>query len=384
MKKIVLLLICFFSFTFILKAEELPINIKSESATVMETSTNKVLFEKNANKQMAPASMTKIMTMLLTIEALEKGDIKLEDTVTISENAANMGGSQIYLEVGSTATVEELLTSIAVGSANDAAVAMAEKIGGTVENFVRMMNEKAQELGAINTTFKNPHGLDEEGHLTTAHDMALMASELVKHKEILKYTGTYETTITHTNGKSIWLVNTNSLIKFYNGLDGLKTGFTNKAGYCLTGTMERNDMRLVSVVMNASAKEDRNTDTINMMEYSFSTFYNNKIISKDKKMGTIFIDNSKKRKIDYYLDKDVSVVLDKSTREINYNYDIDLLNVQAPLKKGSIIGTLTLHFLDQDIKYNLIVKEDVKASGFIRKVINYLKDIVSGNLNVLN
>ena len=325
MKKNVLLLICFFSFTFILKAEELPINIKSESATVMETSTNKVLFEKNANKQMAPASMTKIMTMLLTIEALEKGDIKLEDTVTISENAANMGGSQIYLEVGSTATVEELLTSIAVGSANDAAVAMAEKIGGTVENFVRMMNEKAQELGAINTTFKNPHGLDEEGHLTTAHDMALMASELVKHKEILKYTGTYETTITHTNGKSIWLVNTNSLIKFYNGLDGLKTGFTNKAGYCLTGTMERNDMRLVSVVMNASAKEDRNTDTINMMEYSFSTFYNNKIISKDKKMGTIFIDNSKKRKIDYYLDKDVSVVLDKSTREINYNYDIDLL-----------------------------------------------------------
>lgn len=384
MKKIVLFLICFFSFSFILKAEDLPINIKSESATVMEISTNKVLFEKNANKQMAPASMTKIMTMLLTIEALEKGDIKLEDTVTISENAANMGGSQIYLEVGSTATVEELLTSIAVGSANDAAVAMAEKIGGTVENFVRMMNEKAQELGAINTTFKNPHGLDEEGHLTTAYDMALMASELVKHKEILKYTGTYETTITHTNGKSIWLVNTNSLIKFYNGLDGLKTGFTNKAGYCLTGTMERNDMRLVSVVMNASAKEDRNTDTINMMEYSFSTFYNNKIISKDKKMGTIFIDNSKKRKIDYYLDKDVSVVLDKSTREINYNYDIDLLNVQAPLKKGSIIGTLTLHFLDQDIKYNLIVKEDVKASGFIRKVINYLKDIVSGNLNVLN
>ena len=384
MKKNVLLLMCFFSFSFVLKAEDLPINIKSESAIVMETSTNKVLFEKEANKQMAPASMTKIMTMLLTIEALEKGDIKLEDTVTISENAANMGGSQIYLETGSTATVKELLTSIAVGSANDAAVAIAEKIGGTVDNFVRMMNEKAQELGAVNTTYKNPHGLDEEGHLTTAYDMALIASELVKHEDILNYTGIYETTITHTNGKSIWLVNTNSLIKFYNGLDGLKTGFTNKAGYCLTGTMERNDMRLVSVVMNASVKEDRNTDTINMMEYSFSTFYKNKIISKDTKMGTIFIDNSKKRKIDYYLDKDVSVILDKNTREINYNYDIDLLNVQAPLKKESIIGKLTLHYLNQDIKYNLIVKEDVKSSGFIRKIINYLKDIVSGNLNVLN
>ena len=281
MKKIILLIMSFIIGVNFLNAEG-NITLKSETGIILETSTNKVLFEKDADKQMAPASMTKIMTMLLIEEELEKGTLTKEDTVTISENAASMGGSQIYLEAGSTATVEELLTSIAVGSANDAAVAMAEKIGGTEENFVRMMNDKAKELGAVNTTFKNPHGLDTEGHMTTAHDMALIASELVKHEDIIKYTSTYETTITHSNSKSIWLVNTNSLIRFYSGLDGLKTGFTDKAGYCLTGTMQREGMRLITVVMNAETKEDRNTDTINMMEYAYSMYSKSTILKSDK------------------------------------------------------------------------------------------------------
>lgn len=385
MKKILFLMICLFiASKSILAIEDTAINLKSKSAIIMEESTNKVLFEKNSNEKMAPASMTKIMTMLLTMEALEKGLITLEDSVTISENAANMGGSQIFLEVGSTSTVKELLTSIAIGSANDAAVAMAEKIGGTEENFVRMMNDKAKELGAVNTNFKNPHGLDEEGHLTTAHDMALIASALVKYKDILNYTGTYETTITHQNGKSIWLVNTNSLIRFYSGLDGLKTGFTDKAGYCLTGTMNRNNMRLITVVMNAETKEDRNTDTINMMEYAYSMYYKNTLLNTEKKLGNIFIDNSKKREVNYYLEKEASVVLDKNTRDIKYNYDIELDSVKAPLKKGDKVGTLTLHFGNEDIDYNLIVKEDVKKAGYFTRLSNYLKDILSGNINVLN
>lgn len=384
MRKILLIVLLTILSFDVLKADNLSgIDIKSESGIIMEASTGKILFDKNMDEQKSPASMTKIMTMLLTVEAIESGKISLEDEVNISANASKMGGSQVYLEENSTATVEMLLKSIAIGSANDASVAVAEKIGGTESNFVNMMNKRAKELGAVNTTFKNPHGLDEEGHLTTAHDLALIARELIKHKEILKLTSTYETTITHKNGKSLWLVNTNKLIKFYNGLDGLKTGFTDNAGYCLTGTMLRNDMRLITVTMKAPTKEDRNTDTINLMEYAYSMYYKSTLIKKDKKIGDMFIDNAKKRKVSYYLKEDASVILDKDVRNIKYNYSVKLNNVKAPLKKNDVIGTLTLHLNNQDINYNLIVKESIKKSNYFVRLNNYLKDIISGNLNVL-
>lgn len=384
MRKILLIVLLTILSFDVLKADNLSgIDIKSESGIIMEASTGKILFDKNMDEQKSPASMTKIMTMLLTVEAIESGKISLEDEVNISANASKMGGSQVYLEENSTATVEMLLKSIAIGSANDASVAFAEKIGGTESNFVNMMNKRAKELGAVNTTFKNPHGLDEEGHLTTAHDLALIARELIKHKEILKLTSTYETTITHKNGKSLWLVNTNKLIKFYNGLDGLKTGFTDNAGYCLTGTMLRNDMRLITVTMKAPTKEDRNTDTINLMEYAYSMYYKSTLIKKDKKIGDMFIDNAKKRKISYYLKEDASVILDKDVRNIKYNYSVKLNNVKAPLKKNDVVGTLTLHLNNQDINYNLIIKENIKKSNYFVRLNNYLKDIINGNLNVL-
>lgn len=384
MRKILLIVLLTILSFDVLKADNLSgIDIKSESGIIMEASTGKILFDKNMDEQKSPASMTKIMTMLLTVEAIESGKISLEDEVNISANASKMGGSQVYLEENSTATVEMLLKSIAIGSANDASVAVAEKIGGTESNFVNMMNKRAKELGAVNTTFKNPHGLDEEGHLTTAHDLALIARELIKHEEILKLTSTYETTITHKNGKSLWLVNTNKLIKFYNGLDGLKTGFTDNAGYCLTGTMLRNDMRLITVTMKAPTKEDRNTDTINLMEYAYSMYYKSTLIKKDKKIGDMFIDNAKKRKVSYYLKEDASVILDKDVRNIKYNYSVKLNNVKAPLKKNDVVGTLTLHLNNQDINYNLIVKEKIKKSNYFVRLNNYLKDIINGNLNVL-
>ena len=384
MRKILLIVLLTILSFDVLKADNLSgIDIKSESGIIMEASTGKILFDKNMDEQKSPASMTKIMTMLLTVEAIESGKISLEDEVNISANASKMGGSQVYLEENSTATVEMLLKSIAIGSANDASVAVAEKIGGTESNFVNMMNKRAKELGAVNTTFKNPHGLDEEGHLTTAHDLALIARELIKHEEILKLTSTYETTITHKNGKSLWLVNTNKLIKFYNGLDGLKTGFTDNAGYCLTGTMLRNNMRLITVTMKAPTKEDRNTDTINLMEYAYSMYYKSTLIKKDKKIGDMFIDNAKKRKVSYYLKEDASVILDKDVRNIKYNYSVKLNTVKAPLKKNDVVGTLTLHLNNQDINYNLIVKENIKKSNYFVRLDNYLKDIINGNLNVL-
>lgn len=386
MKKIIVLFISLFLCMGIYKCEEEPsaVTLNSEAGIIMEASTNKVLFEKDAEKEMAPASMTKIMTLLLIMEEIDKGNLKYDDEVLISKNAANMGGSQIYLEENSKSTVKELVTSIGIGSANDASVAMAEKIGGTVENFVNMMNKRAKELGCNHTNFMNPHGLDTEGHYSSAKDMALIASELLKHENILEITGTYETTITHHNGKSIWLVNTNSLIRFYSGLDGLKTGFTDKAGYCLTGTMKRNDMRLITVVMNAKEKEDRNTDTINMMEYAFSNFYKETLVKSDKPLGTIFIDNAKKRQVNYYLEKDANIILDKNTKDIKYKYDIHLNEVSAPLKKGDVVGTLTLQYNNNLVNYNLIVKEDIKKTNFFGRMTNYLKDILNGNINVIN
>lgn len=388
MKKIILALIICFVFITRVNAENEKIssdviNLKSQSGIIIEADTGKVLFEKDADTKRSPASMTKIMTMLLIVEELEKGNILLKDEVAISERAASMGGSQIYLEKGSTATVEELLTTIAVGSANDSAVAMAEKIGGTVENFVVLMNKRAKQLGANNTTFKNPHGLDEEGHETTARDMALIAKEVVKHDNIIKLSSTYETTIRHKNGKSSWLVNTNSLIKFYSGLDGLKTGFTDKAGYCLTGTMKRNDMRLITVVMHAETKEDRNTDTINMMEYAYSMYNKKTLVSSENYLGNMFIDNAKSREVKYYLEKDANVIVDKNTREVNYKYDIELDKIKAPLKKGDKIGTLKLNYNNEIINYNLIVKEDVYKSNFFTRMKNYFKDILNGSINAL-
>lgn len=383
MKKIIVLIMCGLVLMPILKAEETGISIKSESGVIMEVSTGKVLYEKDADTPKAPASMTKIMTMLLIMEAIDDGRLSMDDEVNISTNASGMGGSQAYLEANTTSKVSTLLTAIAIGSANDASVAMAEKIGGTEENFVNMMNKRAKQLGAENTTFKNPHGLDEDGHLTTARDLAIIARELItKHEEILKLTSTYETTITHANGKSLWLVNTNKLIKFYNGLDGLKTGFTENAGYCLTGSMKRNDMRLITVTMKASTKEDRNTDTISMMEYAYSMFYKDTILKGDKKLGTMFIDNSKKRKVNYYLEKDATVVVPKDVRNIDYKYTIDLTNTKAPLKKGDKVGTLKLSVNNEEISYNVIVNESVLKSNFFNRILNYFKDILNGNLNI--
>lgn len=383
MKKIIVLLLCSLVFIPVIRADESGISVKSESGVIMEASTGKVLFEKEADTPKAPASMTKIMTMLLIMEAIDDGRLSMDDQVNISKNASGMGGSQAYLEENTTSKVSTLLTAIAIGSANDASVAMAEKIGGTEENFVNMMNKRAKELGAENTTFKNPHGLDEDGHLTTARDLAIIARELItKHEEILKLTSTYETTITHANGKSLWLVNTNKLIKFYNGLDGLKTGFTGNAGYCLTGSMKRNDMRLITVTMKAPTKEDRNTDTINMMEYAYSMFYKDTLLKGDKKLGTMFIDNSKKRKVNYYLEKDVTVVVPKDVRNIDYKYTIDLTSTKAPLKKGDKVGTLKLSVNNKEISYNVIVNESVLKSNFFNRILNYFKDILNGNLNI--
>ena len=384
MKKIIIfifLFLCIFKIDYV--NAQINLDLKSKSAIMIEESSKKILYEKNAHEKMAPASMTKIMTLLLVAEAIEDNRLSLEKEVIASEYAVSMGGSQVYLEANSKYNVSELIKAVGIGSANDAAVVLAEVLGGTVENFVAMMNNKVKELGLKNTNFKNPHGLDEANHYSTAYDMAIIASELVKYDFILDVTSTYEDNFMHPNGKSIWLVNTNSLIRFYEGVDGLKTGFTEEAGYCLTATKKNGDMRILTVTMNAETKEDRNSDTVKLMESAFSMYNVKKIIDKSKSLGKVFVDKSSQKYVDYYLQDDAKLLLSNDLRDVEYDYKINLDKLSAPLKSGEVIGKLKLTYNNDKVEYNIIVNEDVKKANFFETLYSYFKDIVSGNINLI-
>lgn len=381
MKKILFIL---FMFLIMLNRTNAKVDLtpNSGSSILVEASTGKVLFEKDSNTPMSPASMTKIMTLLLTMEALESNKISLSDKVFISSNAAGMGGTQIFVEANTYVSLENLIKGIGIASANDAAVAVAEYISGSEDVFVERMNERARELGCINTNFMNPHGLDEEGHYTTAYDLSLIARELVKHDYAIEITSTYEDYI-DVSGEEHWLVNTNKLIKFYSGLDGLKTGYTDNALYCLTATMKKNDMRLISIVMEADTKDNRSKDTISLLEYGYSNYGSKTIIKKDEYEGSTLVSNAAKRNIKYYLKDDVKLIVDKDTKDIEYKIEEKIDEVKAPIKKNSKIGTLYLTVLDESYEYDLIVKDKIDKANYIEYFVNTLKDIISGKINTI-
>ena len=376
MKKILFCLILLLSFN-IVKGSELAKS--SETAVLIEASTKKVLYEKDKDKKMYPASMTKMMTLLIAFECLDNGRINLTDEVNISKNASGMGGTQIYIEEGTTVKVQELLKGIAIASANDAAVAIAEHISGTEDEFVKLMNNKCKQLGCENTSFKNPHGLDEDGHYTTSYDMAIIASELVKYDNAIKLSSTYDEYI-NINGEKHWLVNTNKLVRFYKGIDGLKTGYTDKAGYCLTSTMKKNNMRLISVVMNSKTKDERSSDTISMLEYGFSNYGSEVIEDKENFSGFINIKKSKERDYKYKLSDDVKIIVDKNIKNVDYKTEIKLNEVTAPLSKNSIVGKYILRYDNKVYNYDLLLVEDAEKSNFVNVFLNNLKDIITGNI----
>ena len=251
----VFLMALFFSILNASNIEAKELVTDSQSAIVIEQSTGTILYDKNMHDKLAPASMTKIMTMLLIMEEIDQGRLKLEDLVRTSEYAASMGGSQIFLEEGEQMTVEDMLTAISIASANDASVAMAEKIAGSEEDFVKKMNHRVKELGLKNTKFQNSTGLPVKDHYSTAYDMAIIAKELLRYEEITDFTKQYEAYLREDTDKKFWLVNTNKLVKFYPGVDGLKTGFTRDAMYCLTATAKKDDMRVITVVFGASDRK---------------------------------------------------------------------------------------------------------------------------------
>ena len=360
MKKICFLLVLFLC-PFSVLAIDLASNAKS--AIIIEPTTGKIIFEKNSNERLEPASMTKIMTLLLTFEAIDNGRVSLDDTVNISKRAADMGGSQMFLEAGSNIRLEEIIKGVSIASANDGAIAIAEFIGGSVENFVDMMNKKAEDLGLSNTHFANPHGLHADNHYSSAYDMAIMASNLISHEKVLNYTSIYEDYFNKPDGSRTWLVNTNKLVRFLEGVDGLKTGYTSEAGYCLTATAKKGNVRYITVVMGEPSSDIRSSETTNMLNYAFNSFKLNTILDKSQELGTIYIDKSKQKTAKIIVKNPVTELISKEKDIPNYTYNLKVEKITAPIKAGTKVGTVEI--LDNE---GLIVREeDVTISYDIEK-----------------
>ena len=384
MKK-VWLIICLFLFIPGVFAEtKADLAPNSKSAILLDFDTGKILYSKNDNEVLPPASMTKIMSMLLIMERIDNKTLSLTDEVTISENAASMGGSQVFLQAGETYKVEELLKGIAIASGNDAVVAMAEKVSGSVSDFVALMNEKAKNLGLTNTKFLNPHGLDTEGHVTTAHDMAIIARELIKHTSILKFTSIYEDYLKKSDGSSIWLVNTNKLVRFYDGVDGLKTGFTKNAGYCLTSTAKKNNTRFITVVMGAETSDKRSSDTVNMLNYGFNTYETKILLKSSDSLGKKRVMLSNIEEVDLNLKNDYVKLLKKDEQMPKYSYSITTDPLVAPIKKGDIVGHVSVIDESGNIvdELEVTVNTDIKKSNIIENFIKNLKHLTTGKLKI--
>jgi serine-type D-Ala-D-Ala carboxypeptidase (penicillin-binding protein 5/6) len=312
---------------------------RATSAILMEADTGTVLFEKNAHQKLPPASITKVMTLLLIMEALDRGEIKLTDKVRTSERAASMGGSQIFLQPGEEMTVDDMIKGIAVASGNDASVAMAEHLGGTEEAFVARMNERAKQLGMKNTHFVNSNGLPAADHYSSAMDIAIMSRELLKHELITKYTGIYQDYLRKDSDNPFWLVNTNRLVRFYEGVDGLKTGYTSEAKYCLTATAKRNNMRVIAVVMGEPDTKTRNAEVSTLFTYAFTHFQVLPIYKKGEVVQPITVDKGKDPKVNVITPQSVSLLMKRGESPDHFTREV-VLNptVHAPVSKDQIVG----------------------------------------------
>jgi D-alanyl-D-alanine carboxypeptidase (penicillin-binding protein 5/6) len=339
-------------------------NVKS--AILIERDTGKVLFEQNSNEELPPASMTKIMTMLLIMEAIDQGKLTWNEKIRASEYAASMGGSQIFLEPGEEMTTKEMLRGIAIGSGNDASVAMAERIAGSEEAFVDMMNDKVKELGLKHTIFKNTTGLPVSGHYSTASDMAIMAKELLKYEDITKFTGMYEAYLRENTDKKFWLVNTNKLVRFYPGVDGLKTGFTAEAKYCLTATAQKNGMRVIAVVFGAPTSKERNAQVTKMLNYAFNQYQTHPMYKRNQIIAKARISKGQEKSVEAVTSEPISLLTKKGekTEDIKQKVMINK-NLKAPINKGDKVGSIKLIKGGKVFQESpLLAKETVKEAGW--------------------
>lgn len=334
------------------------INLESESAILIESTTGQILFEKDIHKKLRPASVTKVMSLLLIMEAIDRGDITLETQIPCSENASSMGGSQIWLDNTETLSVEEMLKAICVVSANDCTVAMAEYLCGSEELFVQKMNQRAKELGMNDTCFKNCHGIDEDGHLTSSYDISLMSKELINnHPDITKYTTIWMDSL--RDGKSE-LVNTNKLIRTYTGATGLKTGSTSLALYNLSASATRDNLSLIAVVLKAPTPKIRFSEAKLLLDYGFNTYSFKSLCKKDDLFKNVSINKGIVKDLNLIYQKDTGALIKKvSSENITEKFSITD-NITAPISKGDILGSVSYFIDDSQIaSVNLIAEIDV-------------------------
>lgn len=380
MKKIVVFIFSLFFLIPSYSCDELSFAENAKSAILLEASTGEIIFEKNADEKLVPASMTKMMSMLLIIEAIENNVIKWDQIVTVSENASKMGGSQILLETGEKMSVRDLFKGVAIASGNDAVVALAEASYGSEKVFVDQMNKRAFELGLTNTNFKNPHGLDAADHYSSARDMSTIARELSKHEKVFEFTSLYDDYLRENTDRKIWLVNTNKLVKFYDGVDGLKTGFTNGAGYCITATAKKNNMRIIAVVMGEPTSKMRNKEISEMFDYAFAHYSSEKLF-KGNSLGKYKVDGGKKEYVNVSFSEEPTVFKRKGDNKKNITYDIKVDSLKAPISKGTIVGKFFIKDDGNVIKtINLVSADDVLKINFLELLIRNIRDVVVGNI----
>ncbi len=350
-----------------------------ESGILIEANSGKIIFEKEKDKRVSVASMTKMVAQIIIFEELEKGTISLEDIVTVSHNASSMGGSQIYLETGEKISVSDLIKGISVASGNDATVAMAEYISGSEEKFVERMNQVVKKMGLKNTHFVNCTGLDEDNHYSSSYDMAMIARELVmNHPKILEFSSIYEDYLRENTSRKFWLVNTNKLIRFYDGADGLKTGHTDDAGYCLAATAKRGDLRLIGIVLGEKDSKVRNQEVMELLDYGFNTVKLNCLMSKGKVVKKIHHDRSRINPISIVLANNLCVVEDKD-HSYDYSFEVDVFPISFPMKKNDRVGNIKVLSNGKIISSeNLTVLQDVSKVSVLSFIKNSFVNFIYG------
>lgn len=357
---LVFILIC--SVTMIKPSALSEKELTAPSAILIEPTTKKVLFEHNSHEKRPCASVTKVMTLLLIMEAIEEGKITYEEMVTSSQRASSMGGSDIWLEEGEQMSVDDMVKAIVVASANDASVAMAEHICGTEEEFINKMNQRAKELGMNDTTFKNCNGLDEDGHLTSAYDVAIMSAELIKHEKIFDYTSIWMDSL--RNGKT-QIVNTNKLLKTYKGITGLKTGTTNEAGCCMSASATRDGLSLIAVVLGCKTGTERFKDCATLLDYGFANYKYQLLSSPDEISKEIEVKGGMQKSIELSYNINGGFVLPKGS-ENSLEYKITLPEyLEAPVKKGDKIGKVTYTTGKEELaSFDIIAKNETEEINF--------------------
>lgn len=357
-----------------------PEDVEADVALLVVAETNQVLLEKNADKVVEPASIAKIMTMLLALDAVEKGESSLTDEIIVSPDAEAIGGSQVWLRAGEVFTLEQLLKAVAIQSANDAAYAVAEHVTGSVPAFVKQMNRRAEELGMDHTHFTNVHGLPpetgQEPTVSTANDINKMAQALLKFPVVLEWTSTWSEVFRSSEPRTM-LYNTNTLLREYPGLDGLKTGHTSSAGFCLVATAKRDDLRLVSIVMGTPGDAERRNQTRRLLDYGFKGFIQRRLVEAGEVVGEAVIKNGSPERVNVKASVDLNALVEKgSTGEIRQELQF-LPEVKAPLTAGEPVGMLVATIDDYRLgEVPIVVEQDVRTAGIFARIWRWIRDLV--------